>query len=157
MASEGDLAIARSAASRLTRWYLGVETEQVLEGLEAIAARHAASLDEPIVSDSRDESALVHESIGSDDEGYEKVDTSATLAAAVKKLRPAGCLHCELATNSHKKRLPTGSVFRRCRSHGCCAASRTSYANGSSQSRIGHRTRLPVTSLKSTRIGSLAP
>jgi RNA polymerase sigma-B factor len=68
--------------------YLGVETEQVLEGLEAVSARHAASLDEPIVSDSRDESALVHESIGSDDEGYEQVDTSATLAAAVKQLRP---------------------------------------------------------------------
>ena len=67
--------------------YLRVDTEQVLEGLEALAARHASSLDEPIVSDSRDESSLVHESIGSDDEGYEQVDTSATLAAAVKQLR----------------------------------------------------------------------
>ncbi|MGZ4247482.1 MAG: SigB/SigF/SigG family RNA polymerase sigma factor [Solirubrobacteraceae bacterium] len=68
--------------------YLGVDTEQVLEGLEAVAARHAASLDEPIVRESRDESAPVHESIGSDDEGYERVDTSVTLAAAVKQLRP---------------------------------------------------------------------
>ena len=52
--------------------------------MEAIAARHAASLDEPIVSDSRDASALVHDSIGSDDAG---VDTSAALAAVVKQVR----------------------------------------------------------------------
>ena len=55
--------------------------------MEAIAARHAASLDEPIVSDSRDASALVHDSIGSDDAGYEQVDTSAALAAVVKQVR----------------------------------------------------------------------
>jgi RNA polymerase sigma-B factor len=69
--------------------YLGVDTEEVLEGMEAVAARHATSLDEPIVSASRDESALVHDLIGSDDEGYEHVDTSATLAAVVKQLRPS--------------------------------------------------------------------
>jgi RNA polymerase sigma-B factor len=67
--------------------YLGIDTEQVLEGMEAVAARRATSLDEPIVSDSRDESALIHDTIGSDDEGYEQVDTSVTLAAVVKQLR----------------------------------------------------------------------
>ena len=37
--------------------------------------------------DSRNESALVHDTIGSDDEGYEQVDTSASLAALLKRLR----------------------------------------------------------------------
>lgn len=67
--------------------YLGVSTEQVLEALEADGARHAGSLDEPLVSDVNDDSATIHESIGTEDEGHELVDTAASLAAAVKQLR----------------------------------------------------------------------
>jgi RNA polymerase sigma-B factor len=67
--------------------YLGVETEHVLDALEATAARQAASLDEPLVGDAHQDSATIHESIGSDDEGYELVETSLSLAAAVKELR----------------------------------------------------------------------
>ncbi|HET7048833.1 MAG TPA: SigB/SigF/SigG family RNA polymerase sigma factor [Solirubrobacteraceae bacterium] len=69
--------------------YLGVETEHVLDALEATAARQAASLDEPLVGDAHDNSDSIHETIGCDDQGYELVDTSVSLAAAVKQLRAA--------------------------------------------------------------------
>src|SRR5262249_48429044 len=66
--------------------HLGVGTEQVLEALEALAARHASSLDVPVDADAGDESATRHETIGAEDGGYAAIDTSASLAEAVRRL-----------------------------------------------------------------------
>jgi RNA polymerase sigma-B factor len=65
--------------------HLQVGTEQALEALEALAARHAASLDVP-VDDASDDSATRHETIGAEDDGYAAIDTSASLADAVRRL-----------------------------------------------------------------------
>jgi RNA polymerase sigma-B factor len=65
--------------------HLQVGTEQVLEALEALAARHAASLDVP-VDDSSDDSATRHDTIGAEDDGYAAIDASASLADAVRRL-----------------------------------------------------------------------
>jgi RNA polymerase sigma-B factor len=69
--------------------YLNLETEQVLEGLEAIAAHHATSMDQPIEAGQDEGTSTPHDTVGSDDEGYALVDTSASLAAAVRQLRRA--------------------------------------------------------------------
>ena len=66
--------------------HLGVGTEQVLEALEALAARHASSLDVPVTGDAGDESATRLETIGAEDDGYAAIDTSASLADAVRRL-----------------------------------------------------------------------
>jgi RNA polymerase sigma-B factor len=67
--------------------YLNIEPEQVLEGLEAIAAHHASSMDQPIEAGQDEGTSTPHDTVGSDDEGYALVDTTASLAAAVKQLR----------------------------------------------------------------------
>jgi RNA polymerase sigma-B factor len=66
--------------------HLSVGTEQVLEALEALDARHAASLDVPVTGDAGDESATRLETIGAEDDGYAAIDTSASLADAVRRL-----------------------------------------------------------------------
>jgi RNA polymerase sigma-B factor len=66
--------------------HLGVGAEQVLEALEALAARHASSLDVPVDGDGGDESSTRHEMIGAEDDGYAAIDTSASLADAVRRL-----------------------------------------------------------------------
>jgi RNA polymerase sigma-B factor len=67
--------------------HLGVGTEQVLEALEALAARYAASLDVPIDGDRSDESTTIRlETIGAEDESYAAIDASASLAEAVRGL-----------------------------------------------------------------------
>lgn len=65
--------------------HIEVGTEQVLEALEALAARHATSLDVP-VDDATEESTSRHETIGAEDAGYAAIDTSASLAEAVRRL-----------------------------------------------------------------------
>jgi RNA polymerase sigma-B factor len=65
---------------------VGVGTEQVLEALEALAARHATSLDVPIVGDAADESTTRHDTIGAEDEQYAVVEASTSLAEAVRRL-----------------------------------------------------------------------
>jgi RNA polymerase sigma-B factor len=67
--------------------YLNIDSEQVLEGLEAIAAHHATSMDQPIEASHDEGKSTPHDTVGSDDEGYALVDTSTSLAAAVKQLR----------------------------------------------------------------------
>jgi RNA polymerase sigma-B factor len=67
--------------------YLALDTEVVLEALEAMAARNAASLDAPIESETGEDAATAHDTIGREDEGYSLVDTSASLAVAVRGLR----------------------------------------------------------------------
>ncbi len=69
--------------------YLSVETEQVLEGLEAIAAHQAASLDAPIDTDTIDEPSTRYDAVGNDDEHYALIDTSLSLAMAVRRLGAA--------------------------------------------------------------------
>jgi RNA polymerase sigma-B factor len=66
--------------------HLDVGAEQVLEALEALAARHAASLDVPVDGDGGDESSTRLEMIGAEDDGYAAIDTSASLADAVRRL-----------------------------------------------------------------------
>ena len=69
--------------------YLNLEPEQVLEGLEALGAHHADSMDQPFDFGPDDSPVTPHDTVGTDDEGYGLVDTSASLAAAVKQLRRA--------------------------------------------------------------------
>jgi RNA polymerase sigma-B factor len=65
--------------------YMEVSVEQVLDGLEAAAAHHAASLEEP-----RDEldsdSQPLSEVLGEDDARFEQIDASLTVASASTKL-----------------------------------------------------------------------
>jgi RNA polymerase sigma-B factor len=67
--------------------YLNIDEEQVLEGLEALAAHRADSMDHPLDASGDDSPLTPHDTIGTLDEGYALVDTSATLATAVKQLR----------------------------------------------------------------------
>jgi RNA polymerase sigma-B factor len=67
--------------------YLGLETEQVLEGLEAMSAHHPDSLDDVLEGDAEDGSNTRHDMVGAEDGGYALVDTSATLTSGVQRLR----------------------------------------------------------------------
>jgi RNA polymerase sigma-B factor len=69
--------------------YLDIDTEQVLDGLEAIAAHHATSMDQPIDAGHDEGISTPHDTVGCEDEGYALVDTSTSLAAAVRQLRRA--------------------------------------------------------------------
>jgi RNA polymerase sigma-B factor len=69
--------------------YLNLDPEQVLEGLEAIAAHHATSMDQPIEAGQDEGTSTPHDTVGTVDEGYSLVDTTASLASAVKQLRRA--------------------------------------------------------------------
>jgi RNA polymerase sigma-B factor len=65
---------------------LQLETEVVLEALEAIAANQALSLDAQIESDADSEASSRHELVGADDQGYESVEVSISLESAVRRL-----------------------------------------------------------------------
>ena len=67
--------------------HLQLDTESVLEALEAITARNASSLDAPLEAEPGEEAATPHDMIGREDEGYALVDTSSSLAGAVHRLR----------------------------------------------------------------------
>ena len=67
--------------------HLQLDTESVLEALEAITARNASSLDAPLEAEPGEEAATQHDMIGREDEGYALVDTSSSLAGAVQQLR----------------------------------------------------------------------
>jgi RNA polymerase sigma-B factor len=67
--------------------YLELDTELVLEALEAMAARNASSLDAPLDVEPGEEAATAHDLIGREDEGYALVEASASLAGAVSRLR----------------------------------------------------------------------
>jgi RNA polymerase sigma-B factor len=67
--------------------YLNMDTERVLEGLEAAAAHRAESLDDPLEGETEDGSITRYDIVGADDDGYALVDTSASLAAGVRGLR----------------------------------------------------------------------
>jgi RNA polymerase sigma-B factor len=67
--------------------YLGLDIEQVLEGLDALSTHHAASMDEPIQADFDDESGTRHDTVGVIDDRYALIDTTASLAVGVRQLR----------------------------------------------------------------------
>jgi RNA polymerase sigma-B factor len=62
-----------------------VSVEQVIDGLEAAAAHHATSLEEP--HDELDgESQLLSDVLGEDDPRFEQIDASLTIASAAREL-----------------------------------------------------------------------
>jgi RNA polymerase sigma-B factor len=67
--------------------HLQLDTESVLEALEAIAARNASSLDAPIDAEPGEDAATPHDTIGREDDGYALVEASTSLAGAVQRLR----------------------------------------------------------------------
>jgi RNA polymerase sigma-B factor len=67
--------------------HLQLDTEAVLEALEAMAARNASSLDAPLEAEPGEDAAPPHDLIGSEDDGYALVDASMSLAGAVRRLR----------------------------------------------------------------------
>jgi RNA polymerase sigma-B factor len=65
--------------------YLEVDVEQVIEGVEAAAAHHADSLEEP--HDELDgESRSLSEVLGEDDPRFEQIDASLTITSAAREL-----------------------------------------------------------------------
>ncbi len=66
--------------------YLEVSVEEVLHGLEAAAAHHSASLDAPHDQQLDGESRTLGESIAYDEERFERVDASATIASVAPTL-----------------------------------------------------------------------
>jgi RNA polymerase sigma-B factor len=67
--------------------YLGLDIEQVLEGLDALSTHHAASLDEPVPADFEDDAGTRHDTVGMIDDRYALVDATASLAVGVRRLR----------------------------------------------------------------------
>lgn len=65
--------------------YLELSTEDVLIGLTAAAAHHSVSLDAPL-ADAVEEGLSLGESLGTDDDGYSRVDLTTSLAAAARHL-----------------------------------------------------------------------
>jgi RNA polymerase sigma-B factor len=65
--------------------YLELSVEDVLDALETAGAHHSASLDAPR-DDVDGESGTLADSFGEDDERYELVDASVTIAAAASEL-----------------------------------------------------------------------
>lgn len=66
--------------------YLEIDVDDVLCGLEAAAAHHAASLDAPTRSDPGEESLSLADRIGGEDLRLEHVDTNVALSAGVAQL-----------------------------------------------------------------------
>jgi RNA polymerase sigma-B factor len=67
--------------------YLELEVEQVLEALEAAGAHHTASLDSRRDDDDEESTTLV-ESLGVEDDRFELIDGTLTIAAVVDRLSP---------------------------------------------------------------------
>ncbi len=66
--------------------YLEITPEDVLTGLDAGNAHYSVSLDAPVAGTEGEEPDALGDSIGSDDESYGLVETSASLSAAVGRL-----------------------------------------------------------------------
>ncbi|MHB8657968.1 MAG: SigB/SigF/SigG family RNA polymerase sigma factor [Solirubrobacteraceae bacterium] len=64
--------------------YLELEIETVLEAIEAAGAQHCASLDAP--HDEEDGASTLGDSLGHDDERFELVDGSVTIAVVARRL-----------------------------------------------------------------------
>ena len=83
--------------------HLSVGVEQVLEALDAIAARRADSLDAPLAGADTDGPATIHDQLGADDDRYDLIDTSASLAVGIKRLRAADRRVLELRVRDELK------------------------------------------------------
>lgn len=68
--------------------YLELDTEKVLEALQAAQAYEALPLDAPAGSADGDDGTTYLDALGSEDEHYELVELDATVAAAMKSLAP---------------------------------------------------------------------
>ncbi len=65
--------------------YMEVSVEEVIEGLEAAAAHHATSLEQP--HDELDgESRSLSDALGEEDPGFEQIDASLTITSEVSRL-----------------------------------------------------------------------
>lgn len=104
--------------------YLGLDIEQVLEGLDALSTHHAASMDEPIQADFEDESGTRHDTVGAIDDRYELVDTTASLAVGMRRLRKIdrevlalrfrdGLKQSEIATQVGVSQMQVSRILRR--------------------------------------------
>jgi RNA polymerase sigma-B factor len=67
--------------------YTELSIEDVLDGLETAAAHHSVSLDAPH-DDGEGGSGTLGDTFGEDDDGFELVDASVTIAAAARSLSP---------------------------------------------------------------------
>ena len=77
--------LGRSPTADELALYMEVSVEQVLDGLEAAAAHHATSLEEP--HDELDgESQSLADALGEDDPRFEQIDASLTVASAAREL-----------------------------------------------------------------------
>jgi len=65
--------------------YLEMSMEDVLEALETASAHHSTSLDAPR-EDGEEESGSLADAFGEEDERYELIDASVTIAAAARQL-----------------------------------------------------------------------
>jgi RNA polymerase sigma-B factor len=65
--------------------YLEMDIEDVLEALETASAHHSTSLDAPR-EDGEEESGSLADAFGEEDERYELIDASVTIAAAARQL-----------------------------------------------------------------------
>ena len=102
--------------------YLSIDTEQVIEALDAIADHHAASLDEPVAPEFAEDAGTRHDIVGGEDEGYALIETALSLVAASRKLpsRTAPCSRCASARTSNSVRSPSASESHRCKSQESC-------------------------------------
>jgi RNA polymerase sigma-B factor len=79
------LRLGRSPTADELAQYMEVSVEQVIDGLEAAAAHHAASLDEPHDEPDREPRPL-SEVLGEDDARFEQIDASLTIRSAARRL-----------------------------------------------------------------------
>jgi RNA polymerase sigma-B factor len=66
--------------------YLGVELEAVLDGLNAASSYDAISLEAPLGSSPSDDNPTIGETLGREDDGYELIEASATVAKLISAL-----------------------------------------------------------------------
>lgn len=79
--------LGRAPSAGVLAEYCELSIEDVLEGLETAAAHHSVSLDAPH-DDGEGGSGTLGDTFGEDDDRFELVEDSATIAAAAKSLSP---------------------------------------------------------------------
>ena len=77
--------LGRSPTAPELAQFMEVTVEEVIDGLEAAAAHHAASLEEPH-DESDGESRSLSDVLGEDDPRFEQIDANLTITSAARKL-----------------------------------------------------------------------